>query len=103
MDLNDYLIDSPAATNHIQVRGDSMIDEGIVDGDILVVNRSLEAIHRGSVVEIIDGEPTVKRLHLELLNIQLRPENTDYPTIHISEEQDLQISGGGVTGVVRKL
>ncbi|MEO0940855.1 MAG: translesion error-prone DNA polymerase V autoproteolytic subunit [Cyanobacteria bacterium J06642_12] len=102
LDLNDYLIDCPAATYHVQVSGDSMIDAGIVDGDILIVNRSLEATHHAIVVAIVDGEPTVKRLHLEPSNIQLRPENADYPTIRIGEEQDLQI-WGVVTGVVRKL
>ena len=102
LDLNDYLIDCPEATYHVQVSGDSMMDAGIVDGDILVVNRSLEPTHNAIVVAIVDGEPTVKRLWLEPSNIQLRPENPAYPVIHIGEGQDLQI-WGVVTGVVRKL
>ncbi|MEL7086599.1 MAG: translesion error-prone DNA polymerase V autoproteolytic subunit, partial [Cyanobacteria bacterium J06597_1] len=93
---------NPAATYHVQVSGDSMIGAGIVSGDILVVNRSIEPIHNAIVVAVVDGEPTVKRLYWQSLEIELRPENPDYPAIQISAEQDLQI-WGVVTGVVRKL
>ena len=102
LDLNEYLVDQPAATYHVQVSGDSMVGAGIMDGDILVVNRSQEAVHNAIVVAIVDGEPTVKRLFWQNSAIELQPENPAYPTIRISAEQDLQI-WGVVTGVVRKL
>ena len=79
-----------------------MVVAGIMDGDILVVNRSQEASHKAIVVAIVDGEPTVKRLYWQNSDIQLLPENSAYPAIRISAEQDLQI-WGVVTGVVRKL
>ena len=102
LDLNEYLVEQPAATYHVQVSGDSMVGAGIVDGDILVVNRSQEATHNAIVVAIIDGEPTVKRLYWQNSDIELLPENPNYPAIRVSAEQDLQI-WGVVTGVVRKL
>ncbi|MGK7909757.1 MAG: LexA family protein [Synechococcus sp.] len=102
LDLNEYLVDQPAATYHVQVSGDSMVGAGIMDGDILVVNRSQEAAHNAIVVAIVDGEPTVKRLYWQNSDIELQPENPAYPAIRISAEQDLQI-WGVVTGVVRKL
>lgn len=102
LDLNEYLVEKPAATYHVQVSGDSMTGAGIINGDILVVNRSVEPTHNAIVVAVVDGEPTVKRLYWQSSEIELRPENPDYPVIAISAEQDLQI-WGVVTGVVRKL
>ena len=101
LDLNQYLIARPAATYHVRVSGDSMIGAGIMDGDILVVDRSLEATHNAIVVAIVDGEPTVKRLHRQYSDIRLCPENPEYPTIWITSDRSLQI-WGVVTGVVRK-
>ncbi|MEM9511145.1 MAG: translesion error-prone DNA polymerase V autoproteolytic subunit [Cyanobacteria bacterium P01_E01_bin.48] len=102
LDLNDYLVEQPAATFHLRVGGDSMIGAGIVDGDILVVNRALEARHGEIVVAIVDGEPTVKRLFWQEDTIELRPENPLYPTLAIDGDRELEI-WGVVTGVVRKL
>ena len=102
LDLNEYLVERPAATYHVQVSGDSMIEAGIMDGDILVVDRSVEATHNAIVVAIVDGEPTVKRLYRQNSQIQLCPDNPAYPIMRISSEQSLQI-WGVVTGVVRKL
>ena len=89
LDLNEYLVEQPAATYHVRVSGDSMVGAGIMDGDILVVNRSQEASHKAIVVAIVDGEPTVKRLYWQNSVIQLQPENPVYPAIRISAEQDL--------------
>ncbi|MEO0853946.1 MAG: translesion error-prone DNA polymerase V autoproteolytic subunit [Cyanobacteria bacterium J06648_11] len=102
LDLNDYLVEQPSATFHVRVSGDSMIGAGIVSGDILVVNRALDARHNAIVIAVVDGEPTVKRLHWQGKTIELRPENQEYPTIAITSDRQLEI-WGVVTGVVRKL
>ena len=79
-----------------------MIGAGIIDGDILVVDRSLEATHNAIVIAIVDGEPTVNILYWQDSEIELRPKNPDYPAIEISEANNLKI-WGIVTGVLSKL
>ncbi|CDQ10485.1 DNA polymerase V, subunit D [Acidithiobacillus ferrivorans] len=96
LDLNQHCIHHPEATFFLRVSGHSMNGAGIYDNDILVVDRSLKAVHGKIVVAILDGEFTVKRLfrgggagsHLALL-----PENGDYPRIEIGEGQELEIWG----------
>ena len=75
LDLNAYLVRNPAATFMVKVSGDSMIGAGIADGDILVVDRSEEAVHGRIVVAVLDGELTVKRLHVRNGVRLLVPEN----------------------------
>lgn len=101
LDLHELLITHPAATFYVRLAGDSLIDIGLFDNDILVVNRALEAQHKQIVVAAVDGEFTVKRLWLENGNIELRPENPLYQPIRIKPEQDFYI-WGVVTGSVRK-
>ena len=62
LDLNDYLIKQPAATFIIKVSGDSMINAGILCGDLLVVDRSLQATVNAVVIAAVNGDLTVKRL-----------------------------------------
>ena len=62
LDLNDLLIDHPSATYYVRVNGDSMLDAGILNGDLLIVDRSLEVINNSIVVACIDGDFTVKRI-----------------------------------------
>lgn len=64
LDLNQYLIKHPAATFFVRVEGDSMCNMGILNGDLLVVDRSLTPQHDAIVVAVIDGEFTVKRLKI---------------------------------------
>lgn len=101
LDLNKLLINNPVATFMVRVSGESMIGAGIQDGDILVVDRSVEATHGKIVVAVLDGEMTVKRLHLKNGQCRLIPENPIYQPINIGIEQDLHI-WGVVTGVVRR-
>ena len=63
LDLNEHLVLHPEATFFLRVKGNSMIGAGIHDGDLLVVDRSLEANHGRVVIAVLDGELTVKRLH----------------------------------------
>lgn len=93
LDLNEHLIDHPAATFMVRASGDSMLGVGIHDGDLLVVDRSLEAAHGRIVIAAVDGELTVKRLSLRAGRVQLIAENNAYPPIDITDEQDMVIWG----------
>lgn len=102
LDLNEHLIQHPAATFFVRVTGDSMIGAGIHADDILVVDRSLEATSGRIVIVALDGELTVKRLHMVADDIRLLPENPAYQPIVIKEENELHI-WGVVTSVIHSL
>lgn len=93
LDLNQLLVRNRAATFFLRVQGDSMIGAGIHDGDIIVVDRSLEATDRSVVVAAVDGELTVKRLRLRSGSTELHAENPAYAPIRFREGQDLCIWG----------
>jgi len=93
LDLNSHLIKHPAATFFVIASGDSMTGAGIQSGDMLIVDRSLEAIHGKIIIAAIDGELTVKRLSRQAGSVQLLPENKHYQPIDITNEQDLVIWG----------
>lgn len=96
LDLNSLVIRHPEATFFARVEGDSMKDEGIVEGDILVVDKSVEPYDGCLAVAYIDGEFTLKRVKFEPDKILLVPANPKYKTIEISP--DIEFS---VWGVVR--
>ena len=100
LDLNDYLIDNPLATFLVKVSGYSMTGAGILPGDILVVDRSLEAQHNRIVVAVVDGELTVKRFLRQKSFCQLVSDNPRYPAI---KAQDELLIWGVVVAVVRKM
>lgn len=102
LDLHDYLVEHPAATFFVRVEGDSMIGAGIHDGDMLVVDRSLQPADGKIVIAAVEGELTVKRLKKQGNNIWLIPENEAYPAIEIGEGSELSI-WGVVTSVIRKV
>ena len=93
LDINNLLISHPHATFFVRVEGDSMRDAGISTGDILVVDRAVEAQHGSIVVAIINSEFTVKRLWKGDNRIELLPENPKYSPIQITPEMDFQIWG----------
>ncbi|UML92130.1 translesion error-prone DNA polymerase V autoproteolytic subunit [Shewanella xiamenensis] len=101
LDLNELCIKHPAATFFVRVLGDSMIDAGIFNNDVLVVDRSLEANHGNIVVAAINGEFTVKQLQLRP-QVQLLPCNPAFSPIPINDESELNIFGV-VTTVVKQL
>ena len=86
----------------LKVTGDSMIGAGIHDGDLLVVDRSLEAINGKVVIVSINGELTVKRLRRAKGRTWLMPENPDYPPIDFHEQDDTHL-WGVVTNVIHQL
>ena len=93
LDLNDYMVRRPDSTYMLRVEGESMKDVGILPNDILVVDRSLPAVHNKIVIAAIDGELTVKRLFHRGGLIKLLPENSAYPEIELESEADLVIWG----------
>jgi DNA polymerase V len=98
----DYFVKHRAATFIFDVCGDSMKNAGIFDGDKIVVDRAVEAKSGDIIVAILNGEHTVKRVHITPHGIELRPENHLYQTILLGEAEEL-IVFGVVVGVVRKL
>lgn len=93
LDLNELLVNNKSATFFLRVKGDSMINAGIHDGDIIVVDRSVQPVNRSIVVAVVDGELTVKRLITGNGIAELHAENPRYAPICLQEGQDLTIWG----------
>jgi DNA polymerase V len=102
LDLNQYLVKHPAATFFVRVTGDSMIGAGIHAGDILIVDRSLEARDSKVIIAVVNGELLVKRLRMERERIYLASENADYPPLVITDLMDFEV-WGVVTNVIHPL
>ena len=102
IDLNTELSTNPLATFYIKVKGNSMIDAGINDKDVLVVDRSLEPQNNKIAICFIDGEFTVKRIQKEKDCLYLLAESPNYPHIKVTEENQL-IIWGIVTYVIKKV
>ncbi len=102
LSLSELLIRNHLATFLMKTSGDSMMDVGINDGDILVVDRSIEAKNRDIVIAILEGNLTVKRLLFKTNGlVVLKSENTAYKDIKIPESADLEI-WGVVTSVIHQ-
>lgn len=101
IDLNKELIKHPASTFYGRVIGDSMRDEDIEEGDILIIDKSLELLDDDLAVCFIDGEFTVKRVRLETDAAWLVPSNPDYPLIKVTKENEF-IVWGIVTYTIKK-
>ncbi len=102
LDLNDLLIRNPAATFFLRVTGNSMINVGIFDNDILIVDRSIEPLNGKIVIAAINGEFTVKTLFKKGDKVRLIAENDAYRPIEITTDMDLHILGV-VTNVIHSL
>ncbi|BBR20164.1 MULTISPECIES: translesion error-prone DNA polymerase V autoproteolytic subunit [unclassified Klebsiella] len=92
IDLNELLIQHPSATYFVKASGDSMIEAGISDGDLLVVDSSKTAEHGDIVIAAVEGEFTVKRLQLRP-TVQLNPMNSAYSPIIVGSEETLDVFG----------
>lgn len=93
IDLNKELIRHPSSTFFARVDGDSMIGAGIDDGDILIIDRELEAVNGNIVLCFIDNEFTVKTLEKKGDDIYLNPANINYKPIKVTSENDFMIWG----------
>jgi len=92
IDLNELLIAHPSSTYFVKAAGDSMIEAGISDGDLLVVDSSRTAEHGDIVIAAVEGEFTVKRLQLRP-TVQLIPMNSAYSPILVGSEDTLDVFG----------
>lgn len=101
LDLNEHLIEHKDATFFVQASGDSMTGAGIQEGNLLVVDRALDARHGDIVIAVIDGELTVKRLEKRRGKIRLVAENPQYPAIELKDGQELTV-WGVVTSVIQR-
>ena len=100
--LDAFLVKNKDATFYARAKGNSMIGAGISDGDLLVIDRSLEPVNNKIAICLIDGEFTVKRIKIEKDCIYLMAENTDYKPIMVTEDNVL-IIWGIVTYVIKSL
>ncbi len=101
LDLNELCIRHPNATFFVRVEGDSMIEAGIYDGDVLVVDRSVDAEHGDIVVAAVGNEFTVKELCTRP-SLMLLPHNPAYKPIRPRNGEELNIFGV-VTNVIRQM
>ncbi len=99
LDLNHHLVKHPSATFFVRVDGDSMINAGIHDNDILIVDRSLKPSDGKVVIAVVDGQMTVKRLYKRSGKLVLMPENKNFRPIEITESMTIEIWGVVVTAI----
>ena len=93
LDLNEYLIKNKSATFLVKVHGNSMVNAGIIDGDILVIDRSVQPASGKIVLGVLNGEFTVKRIEKRKNKLFLVPENEAFSPIEITGEMDFKIWG----------
>lgn len=101
IDLTQVLVTHPQATYFLRASGHSMVEAGIFDNDIMVVNRAIKPRHDHVVVAIVDGDFTVKRLYQRAGRIKLKAANPTYPDIVPTEGQTIEI-WGVVTSTIKQ-
>lgn len=99
-DLMDHLVRHPHSTYFVRAKGYSMMDAGIYDKDILVVDTKLEPQHGSIVMAVVNGVLTIKRLHKKGSELMLVSDNPDFPSIPITKDMSFFIQGV-VTSVIR--
>ena len=93
IDLNEHLISNPFSTFFLRVKGNSMINAGIKDKDLIIVDKSLTAKPGNIIIAMIDGEFTIKRLSIKNNELYLKAENHNYPDFSFRNHIDIQIWG----------
>ncbi|MDH4468354.1 MAG: translesion error-prone DNA polymerase V autoproteolytic subunit [Bacteriovoracaceae bacterium] len=93
LNLHEHLITRPSSTFFVRAQGDSMIGAGIFSGDLLIIDKSIEAKHGHIVVAIVNGEFMLKRFHKRNNEIWLHPENPKYSPMLMTMEMDFQVWG----------
>jgi len=102
LDLNEHMVKHPAATFFVKVQGNSMVGAGIHHGDVLVVDRALEAENRKIVVAALNGELTVKRLRKSKGRLFLASENPEFKEMEVTSEMSFEV-WGVVTNVIHQV
>ena len=93
VDLSEVLVRNPDTTFLVRAQGDSMVNAGIFHNDLLIVDSAVKPVHGQVVIAVINGDLTVKRLHLENNTVSLLPENPAYHAIKITEAMSFSVSG----------
>lgn len=101
IDLNVEIVQHPAATFYGRVRGESMIGENITEGDILVIDRSIEPANGDLAVCCLDGDFTLKRIRLEPDKVWLIPANEAFDPILVTPDHQMEV-WGVVTYTIKK-
>ena len=102
IDLDEVLIKHPLSTYLMRVRGASMREAGIDDGDVVLVDKVVKPVHGQVVVAVIDNEFTVKHLWMRGSNVKLQAANPTYPDIVPRDGQTIEV-WGVVTTVIKRL
>ncbi len=89
LDLNEYLIKHPSSTFLAKVTGDSMIKANLKDGDLLIIDKAKEPKTGDTVVAVVEGEFTVKKLRIEKGRYYLVPENDNYKPIEVTNDTEI--------------
>jgi DNA polymerase V len=93
IDLGQYLVQNPTSTYMMRVKGTSMMDANIHEGDILVIDKSLRPADGLPVVCFLDGEFTVKTFRMIDKKAFLMPANPDFKPIEVTEDMDMRVWG----------
>lgn len=101
IDLTTLLVTHTQATYFLKASGHSMVEAGIFDGDIMVVDRAIKPRHGHVVVAVVDGDFTVKRLYQRAGRVKLRAANVTFPEIVPKEGQTIEI-WGVVTATIKR-
>ena len=102
LDLMRLVVRHPASTFYFRISGVSMVDDGFDEGDIVVVDRSLEPTNNSTAVCFIDGEFTIKKIRQEKDCLYLMPANKEYKPIKVTAENDFMV-WGVVTYIIKKV
>ena len=101
IDLTTLLVTHTQATYFLKASGHSMVEAGIFDGDIMVVDRAIKPRHGHIVVAVVDGDFTVKRLYQRAGRVKLRAANVTFPEIVPKEGQTIEV-WGVVTATIKR-
>lgn len=93
IDLNRDLVNHPESTFYARVVGDSMVEDGVNEGDILVIDKSLDVRTGDMAVCVVNGEFTVKNVEFFPDHVVLHPANSTYPPIQITEADQFEVWG----------
>lgn len=102
LDLNEHLIHHPSATFFVRASGNSMVNGGIFDGDLLIVDRALSPQDGDIVIAVLFGELTVKRIRTRQGEVLLEPDNAAYTAIQVPLEANFQV-WGVVTNAIHRM
>lgn len=102
LDLMRLVVRHPASTFYFRISGVSMVNDGFDEGDIVVVDRSLEPTNNATAVCFIDGEFTIKKIRQEKDCLYLMPANKEYKPIKVTAENEFMV-WGVVTYIIKKV